>query len=153
MSIALKYIRWSLYIKSFLFCISDLISNPVLATFPKLLEEPDVMDALRVSRMHHHRNLMGSERDSTHCTREFWCLLLCVSFSFFGWCLPAPVCCLANLIWKSPPHGCLPWPSRQMECLLCTIVISWLLFVSWLLRWPLVVLRAKTQNGLLDKLN
>lgn len=47
------------YIKSFLFfCISDLISNPVLATFPKLLEQPDIMDALRVGSTHHDGNLM-----------------------------------------------------------------------------------------------
>lgn len=37
----------------FLLCVSDLISNPVLATFPMLLEQPDVMDALRVGTIYH----------------------------------------------------------------------------------------------------
>lgn len=40
----------------FLLCVSDLISHPVLATFPLLLEQPDVMDALRVGSMYHHVN-------------------------------------------------------------------------------------------------
>lgn len=31
-----------------LFSVSDLICNPVLATFPQLLDQPDLMDALRV---------------------------------------------------------------------------------------------------------
>lgn len=31
-------------------CLSDLIGHPVLATFSQLLEQPDVMDALRVGR-------------------------------------------------------------------------------------------------------
>lgn len=36
----------------FLLCVSDLISHPVLATFPMLLEQPDVMDALRVGTIY-----------------------------------------------------------------------------------------------------
>ena len=55
------------YIKSFLFfCISDLISNPVLATFPKLLEETDIMDALRVGSTCHGGGLLGPRRSSVH---------------------------------------------------------------------------------------
>jgi hypothetical protein len=50
------------HIKFFLFlCISDLISHPVLATFPKLLEQSDLMDALRVGSTHHDGNLLGSQ--------------------------------------------------------------------------------------------
>lgn len=41
-----------------LLCVSDLISHPVLATFPLLLEQPDVMDALRVGSTYHHGNLL-----------------------------------------------------------------------------------------------
>uniref|UniRef100_A0A452U6L1 Nephrocystin-1 n=1 Tax=Ursus maritimus TaxID=29073 RepID=A0A452U6L1_URSMA len=40
---------------------TDLVSNLVLATFPQLLEQPDMMDALRVGTTHHYGNLMGSE--------------------------------------------------------------------------------------------
>uniref|UniRef100_A0A670Y7Y6 Nephrocystin-1 n=1 Tax=Pseudonaja textilis TaxID=8673 RepID=A0A670Y7Y6_PSETE len=31
---------------------ADLISNPILSTFPKLMEQPDIMDALRVGKMY-----------------------------------------------------------------------------------------------------
>ncbi|XP_036780019.2 nephrocystin-1 isoform X2 [Manis pentadactyla] len=41
---------------------ADLISNPVLATFPKLLEEPDVMDALRSSWAEKESTLKRSEK-------------------------------------------------------------------------------------------
>lgn len=41
-----------------LLCVSDLISHPVLATFPMLLEQPDVMDALRVGSMCCDANLL-----------------------------------------------------------------------------------------------
>lgn len=46
----------------FLLCVSDLISHPVLATFPMLLEQPDVMDALRVGTIYH---------DETCCSLVF----------------------------------------------------------------------------------
>nr|KAF6429997.1 nephrocystin 1 [Molossus molossus] len=41
---------------------ADLISNPVLATFPKLLEQPDVMDALRSSWAEKESTLKRSEK-------------------------------------------------------------------------------------------
>ncbi|XP_040123486.1 nephrocystin-1 isoform X5 [Oryx dammah] len=41
---------------------ADLISNPVLATFPKLLEETDVMDALRSSWAEKESTLKRSEK-------------------------------------------------------------------------------------------
>ncbi|KAB1256894.1 Nephrocystin-1 [Camelus dromedarius] len=51
------------YLKCFLSsCISDLISNPVLATFPKLLEQPDLMDALRSSWAEKESTLKRSEK-------------------------------------------------------------------------------------------
>ncbi|KAF5926142.1 hypothetical protein HPG69_011268 [Diceros bicornis minor] len=40
---------------------SHLMSNPVLATFSTLLEQPEVMAALRVGSGHHDGNLMDSE--------------------------------------------------------------------------------------------
>ncbi|KAF3826549.1 hypothetical protein GH733_009074 [Mirounga leonina] len=53
----------AVYIKSFLFFgVSDLISNPVLATFPKLLEQPDMMDALRSSWAEKESTLKRSEK-------------------------------------------------------------------------------------------
>ena len=64
------------YIKSFLFFwFSDLISNPVLATFPKLLEESDIMDALRVGTVCHDGGLLGPRRSSFHTSGgliELW---------------------------------------------------------------------------------
>uniref|UniRef100_A0A2K5J0J5 Nephrocystin-1 n=1 Tax=Colobus angolensis palliatus TaxID=336983 RepID=A0A2K5J0J5_COLAP len=45
-----------------LFCISDLISHPMLATFPMLLEQPDVMDALRSSWAEKESMLKRSEK-------------------------------------------------------------------------------------------
>ncbi|EPQ09072.1 Nephrocystin-1 [Myotis brandtii] len=44
---------------------ADLISNPVLATFPKLLEQPDVMDALRSSWAEKESTLKRSEKRDT----------------------------------------------------------------------------------------
>ncbi|XP_023396875.1 nephrocystin-1 isoform X4 [Loxodonta africana] len=41
---------------------ADLISNPVLATFPKLLEQPDIMDALRSSWAEKESTLRRSEK-------------------------------------------------------------------------------------------
>ncbi|XP_054976967.1 nephrocystin-1 isoform X2 [Sorex araneus] len=41
---------------------ADLISNPVLATFPKLLEQPDIMDALRSSWAEKEITLKRSEK-------------------------------------------------------------------------------------------
>ncbi|XP_045684213.1 nephrocystin-1 isoform X2 [Phyllostomus hastatus] len=41
---------------------ADLISNPILATFPKLLEQPDVMDALRSSWAEKESTLKRSEK-------------------------------------------------------------------------------------------
>lgn len=35
-----------------LFSISDLICNPILTTFPQLMDQPDLMDALRVCYLH-----------------------------------------------------------------------------------------------------
>lgn len=41
---------------------TDLICNPVLATFPKLMEQPDIMDALRSSWADKESSLKRSER-------------------------------------------------------------------------------------------
>ncbi|XP_011384198.1 nephrocystin-1 isoform X7 [Pteropus vampyrus] len=41
---------------------AEFISNPVLATFPKLLEQPDVMDALRISWAEKESTLKRSEK-------------------------------------------------------------------------------------------
>ncbi|XP_053520681.1 nephrocystin-1 isoform X5 [Artibeus jamaicensis] len=41
---------------------ADLISNPVLATFPQLLQQPDVMDALRCSWAEKESTLKRSEK-------------------------------------------------------------------------------------------
>lgn len=42
--------------KLLLLCLSDLISHPMLASFPQLLEQPEVMDALRVGSALHAAN-------------------------------------------------------------------------------------------------
>ncbi|XP_006873607.1 PREDICTED: nephrocystin-1 [Chrysochloris asiatica] len=41
---------------------ADLISNPVLATFPKILDQPDIMDALRSSWAEKESTLKRSEK-------------------------------------------------------------------------------------------
>ncbi|ETE60404.1 Nephrocystin-1, partial [Ophiophagus hannah] len=41
---------------------ADLISNPILATFPKLMEQPDIMDALRSSWAEKESTLKRSEK-------------------------------------------------------------------------------------------
>lgn len=51
---------------------ADLISHPVLATFPLLLEQPDVMDALRSSWAEKESTLKRSEkRDKELLKAEF----------------------------------------------------------------------------------
>uniref|UniRef100_A0A8C9KK04 Nephrocystin-1 n=1 Tax=Panthera tigris altaica TaxID=74533 RepID=A0A8C9KK04_PANTA len=49
---------------------ADLISNPVLATFPKLLEQPDMMDALRSSWAEKESTLKRSEKLSKFISRK-----------------------------------------------------------------------------------
>ncbi|XP_036158148.1 nephrocystin-1 isoform X2 [Myotis myotis] len=54
---------------------ADLISNPVLATFPKLLEQPDVMDALRSSWAEKESTLKRSEKRDTEFLKAAFLLV------------------------------------------------------------------------------
>uniref|UniRef100_A0A8C0J7S0 Nephrocystin-1 n=1 Tax=Chelonoidis abingdonii TaxID=106734 RepID=A0A8C0J7S0_CHEAB len=51
---------------------ADLISNPILATFPKLMEQPDLMDALRSAWAEKESTLKRSEKVIT----DFLCEIL-----------------------------------------------------------------------------
>ncbi|XP_012582758.1 PREDICTED: nephrocystin-1 isoform X2 [Condylura cristata] len=54
---------------------TELISNPVLATFPKLLEQPDVMDALRSSWAEKESTLKRSEKRDRECLKAAFLLV------------------------------------------------------------------------------
>ncbi|XP_070285840.1 nephrocystin-1-like [Myotis yumanensis] len=54
---------------------ADLISNPVLATFPKLLEQPDVVDALRSSWAEKESTLKRSEKRDTEFLKAAFLLV------------------------------------------------------------------------------
>uniref|UniRef100_A0A8C6HIS2 Nephrocystin-1 n=1 Tax=Mus spicilegus TaxID=10103 RepID=A0A8C6HIS2_MUSSI len=57
---------------------ADLISHPVLATFPLLLEQPDVMDALRSSWAEKESTLKRAEKDQGVISDRF-CKARCLS--------------------------------------------------------------------------
>nr|KAF6301386.1 nephrocystin 1 [Pipistrellus kuhlii] len=54
---------------------ADVISNPVLATFPKLLEQPDVMDALRSSWAEKESTFKRSEKRDTEFLKAAFLLV------------------------------------------------------------------------------
>ncbi|XP_077629570.1 nephrocystin-1 isoform X2 [Crocuta crocuta] len=54
---------------------TDLISNPVLATFPKLLEQPDMMDALRSSWAEKESTLKRSEKRDQESLKAMFLLV------------------------------------------------------------------------------
>uniref|UniRef100_A0A4W2ENQ2 Uncharacterized protein n=1 Tax=Bos indicus x Bos taurus TaxID=30522 RepID=A0A4W2ENQ2_BOBOX len=54
---------------------ADLISNPVLATFPKLLEESDIMDALRSSWAEKESTLKRSEKGDRELLKAVFLLV------------------------------------------------------------------------------
>ncbi|XP_057597142.1 nephrocystin-1 [Hippopotamus amphibius kiboko] len=54
---------------------ADLISNPVLATFPRLLEQPDIMDALRSSWAEKESTLKRSEKRDKELLKTMFLLV------------------------------------------------------------------------------
>ncbi|KAM5143624.1 nephrocystin-1-like isoform 2-T2 [Callospermophilus lateralis] len=54
---------------------TDLISHPMLATFPQLLEQPDVMDALRSSWAERESMLKRSEKRDPECLKATFLLV------------------------------------------------------------------------------
>ncbi|XP_039730569.1 nephrocystin-1 isoform X3 [Pteropus medius] len=54
---------------------AEFISNPVLATFPKLLEQPDVMDALRISWAEKESTLKRSEKKDREFLKTLFLLI------------------------------------------------------------------------------
>ncbi|KAM4804346.1 nephrocystin-1-like isoform X4 [Urocitellus parryii] len=54
---------------------ADLISHPMLATFPQLLEQPDVMDALRSSWAERESMLKRSEKRDPECLKATFLLV------------------------------------------------------------------------------
>ncbi|XP_016078240.1 PREDICTED: nephrocystin-1 [Miniopterus natalensis] len=69
---------------------ADLISNPVLATFPKLLEQPDLMDALRSSWAEKESTLKRSEKRDPEFRKAMFLLVYhdCVVPLLHGTLLP-----------------------------------------------------------------
>ncbi|XP_063158185.1 nephrocystin-1 isoform X2 [Candoia aspera] len=54
---------------------ADLISNPILATFPKLMEQPDIMDALRSSWAEKESTLKRSEKRDREFLKSMFVLV------------------------------------------------------------------------------
>lgn len=54
---------------------ADLICNPILATFPQLMDQPDLMDALRSAWADRERNLKRSEKRDREFLKSLFVLV------------------------------------------------------------------------------